>query len=121
MLAAAVVVVAACCIGEVLLGQGVDAARTGREDEARSGIEAAQRWRPWDPDVALVGAEASVSIDPEHARELASRSLRSTPDSYEALVTLALAELQLGDEEAARGHLDRAAQLFPQRHLPSGL
>jgi Flp pilus assembly protein TadD len=68
--------------------------------------------------VALVGAEASLDRDPEQARQLASDALESTPDSYEALVTLALAELRLGEDDAARGHLARAAELFPRRPLP---
>jgi O-antigen ligase len=118
VLAAAALVMAAGCVGEVQLGHGVDAARAGHVEDARTEIGAAQRWRPWDSDVALVGAEASVSSDAEHARELATRSLRATPDSFEALVTLAVAELQLGADEAARRHLERAAQLFPERPLP---
>lgn len=117
-LAAGAVVLAASCVGEVRLGQGVDEARAGRADDARTSLDAARAWRPWDSDVALVGAQASVAVDPEQARDLARRSLRSTPDSYEALVALGVAELRLGDDDAARRHLERAAVLFPERPLP---
>jgi tetratricopeptide (TPR) repeat protein len=118
VLAAAAFVLAASCVGEVRLGHGVDAARAGRVDDARSALDAAQLWRPWDSDVALVGAEATLAGDPEQARELGREVLDSTPDSYEALVVVAMAELRLGDGDAARRHLDRAAELFPQRRLP---
>ena len=117
-LAAGAVVVAASCVGEIRLGRGVDDARAGRGDKAHAALDAAQTWRPWDSDVGLIGAQASVANDPERARELARRSLRSTPDSYEALVALAVAELRLGDDDAARRHLARAADLFPQRPPP---
>jgi hypothetical protein len=81
-------------------------------------FESAHRWRPWDSDVFLVGAEASVADDPDESRDLAGQALRRTPDSYEGLVTLAVAEIALGDDRAAMRHLGRAASLFPQRRLP---
>lgn len=117
-LAAGAVMLAAACIGEVRLGHGVDEARAGRVDDARTSLDAAHGWRPWESDVALVGAEASLERDPERARELGREVLESTPDSYEALMIVALAEFQLGDNDAARRHLERAADLFPQRPLP---
>jgi len=106
-----------CCVGELRLGTAVDEARAGHA-EARSALDGAERWRPWDSDVVLVGAEASLASDPARARDLARESLRSTPDSFEGLVILGLAELALGDDEAGRRHLARAAELFPERPVP---
>jgi hypothetical protein len=118
ILALAVVAVATCWVAEVKLGHGVDDARSGRADEAQASFDAAQRWRPWDSDVALVAAEASLPNDKEAAIDRARTALDATPDSFEALVTLGLAELALGDTDDARRHLDRAAELFPERRVP---
>ena len=115
VLVAGTLAMATCCVAEVQLGTAVDEARAGHADEAASALDGAQRWRPWDSDIALLGAEASLGSDPERARDLAEEALRDTPDSFEALVTLGLAELAVGDEEGGRRHLDRAAELFPER------
>jgi len=114
-LVAAVVAMTACLVAEVQLGQGVAEAHDGDVDAAQSSFDAAHRWRPWDPDVSLVAAEASVTGDPDGARQRALDALDATPDSFEALVTLGLAELALGDTADGHRHLDRAALLFPQR------
>ena len=119
VLTAGALAMASCYVAEVQLGRAVDAARAGRSDEARSALDSAQRWRPWDSDIALVGAEASLGSDPALARDLAGEALRVTPDSFEGLVTLGLAEHALGSDEAGQRHLDRAARLFPQRPLPA--
>lgn len=118
VLAAGALAMACCCVAEVQLGRAVDDARAGHSDDARSALDRAQHWRPWDSDLALVGAEASLASDPALARDLAEEALRETPDSFEGLVTLGLAELALGDDQAGQRHLDLAAELFPERPVP---
>jgi hypothetical protein len=118
VLALAAVAVTTCCVAEVQLGHGVEDAGSGRADEARASFDAAERWRPWDSDVSLLAAEASLPNDKEDARDRARAALDATPDSFEALVTLGLAELGLGDAVDAERHLDRAAELFPERPVP---
>jgi hypothetical protein len=118
----AAVVFFASCLSEMLLQQGVDAAGGGERPEARSHIDSAQRWRPFDRDVAMLGSQAMAGLTDagirsaaKDAQALAEESLARTPDSYQARVALGVALISQGDLEEALGDLDRAVRLFPRR------
>jgi hypothetical protein len=110
------------CLSEVLLQEGVDAAAHGKRREARAHIDSAQRWRPLDEDVAMLGSQAMAGLTDggvgsaaKDAQALAEESLRRTPDAYQARVALGVALIAQGDLEDARSDLDRAVHLFPRR------
>ena len=118
----AAVVFLTSSLSEVLLQEGVDAASDGERRTARSHIDSAQRWRPLDRDVAMLGSQAMAGLTDsgvrsaaKDARALAEDSLARTPDAYQARVALGVALISQGDLEEARDNLDRAIRLFPRR------
>ena len=110
------------CVAETMLGNAVDAAAAGDVATATDELEQAQRWRPLDSDIDMLGAQAlaaaASSGDVDAARaaeELARSSLRRTPDSYASRVALGVALLTLEQPEAAERELTVAVGLAPER------
>ena len=110
------------CVAETMLGNAVDAAAAGDVATATDELEQAQRWRPLDADIDMLGAQAlavaASSGDVDAARaaeELARSSLRRTPDSYASRVALGVALLTLEQPEAAERELTVAVGLAPER------
>lgn len=120
--AVAVVVVAMACVGEVQLRAGIDAARRGDVDSATAHLDSASSWRPGDGDVAMLGAQplaalantgVTDAVDP--SERLSRQSLDVTPDTYAALLSLAVAQIAAGDLAGAVSVLDRAVDHYPFR------
>lgn len=119
---AAAVVFLTSSLSEVLLQEGVDAAGDGQRRNARSHIDSAQRWRPLDRDVSMLGSQAMAGLADggtrsaaKDAQALAEESLDRTPDAYQARVALGVALISEGELEEAVADLDRAVRLFPRR------
>jgi hypothetical protein len=112
----------AAAVGEVRLQQAVDAA--DRRDVPRSGalLDETARWRPWDVDVAVIGARVlagetarGTAGGAAQAERWARDALERAPESYEALVALGVALSAQGRVTEAATVLDRAVALAPQR------
>ena len=123
------------CVAETMLGNAVDAAAAGDVATATDELEKAQRWRPLDSDIDMLGAQALAAAastgDVDAARaaeELARSSLRRTPDSYASRVALGVALLTQDQPEAAERELDGGGRarprapgrLSPARRHPAG-
>ncbi|WP_460810368.1 O-antigen ligase family protein [Nocardioides salsibiostraticola] len=109
-------------VAELELQRGVEAARQGDTAEATSAIASAGKWRPYDSDIEMIGAQAiaiaASNGDQDAAEEalrLAESSLSRTPDSCSALVAAGVSSLSLDRVEDARRHLDDAVTNCPMR------
>ena len=103
----------AACVGEVRTADGVGLAASGRTADADAAFAAAQRLRPWDPDLALVATEAFAPgategdvASAEQALVWSERALARAPGSLEAARTHGIALATLGRLPEARSVLD---------------
>lgn len=115
------VALAAGIAGDVVVARATEAAAAGETATAQRQFSAAQRWRPWDPDIALLAATAfagGASVgdmqQAEAAEEWSSRSLARVPASAEARLLRANALGALGRVDQARDLL--AVLLEDQPH-----
>jgi hypothetical protein len=119
---AATVTVAAGCVADIRLADGIDQAASGTPADAVASLDAARSYQPLDGDIAMLGAQAMAAradagdaraVDP--ATELARESLERTPGSYASLLALGVARRAGGDVEGSLEDLDRLVELFPFR------
>ncbi|MBC7638153.1 MAG: O-antigen ligase family protein [Rhodoferax sp.] len=123
--AMAAVVLAAACVGDVRLQDGLDAADSHQVSAATSAIDDASVFRPWDSDVDLLGAAGLAqeatrggrdgALAGARSAELARAGLARTPESYDGLVSLGVALLVDGRLDEAYDVLDRAVAVAPYR------
>jgi O-antigen ligase len=118
---AATVAMAAGCLADIRLADGIDQAASGTSADAMASLDAARSYQPLDGDIPMLGAQAMAAraavdaraVDP--ASELARESLDHTPGSYASLLALGVARRAGDDAEGSLDALDRLVELFPFR------
>ena len=119
---AATVAMAAGCLADIRLADGIDQAASGTSADAVASLDAARSYQPLDGDIPMLGAQAMAAragagdaraVDP--ASELARESLDRTPGSYASLLALGVARRAGDDAEGSLDALDRLVELFPFR------
>jgi hypothetical protein len=118
----ATVAMAAGCLADNRLADGVDQVSAGSLAEATTSIDAARSYQPLDGDISMLAAQAmtarAAAGDPLAAApavELARHSLDRTPDTYASLLSLGVASRTAGDADGSLAALDRLVELFPFR------
>ncbi len=118
----ATIVLLMSCIAETALNDGIEAAGRGDTDTASQELDTADRWRPLDSDISMLGAQslaAAASAGDVDAAEAAERraraSLRRTPDAYASRVALGVALLAQQQPQPAEQELSEAVGLAPER------
>jgi hypothetical protein len=116
----AVVFVVVCTIADASLRSGVTSAREGQIAAAESSFEAAQRLRPWDADIPLVGAEVfggaldrGIAGAADPALDWSRAAVDALPASARAAQAQGMIALAVGDIATARLSLERAVVLSP--------
>jgi hypothetical protein len=118
----ATVAMAAGCLADNRLADGVDQVSAGSLAEASTSIDAARSYQPLDGDISMLASQALAARadagDQDAAApavELARQSLDRTPDTYASLLSLGVAHRAAGDFEGSLVALDRLVELFPFR------
>jgi hypothetical protein len=116
------VVMAAGCLADNRLADGVDQASTGSLVDATSSIDAARSYHPLDGDISMLASQALAARADAGDRdaaapavELARQSLDRTPGTYASLLSLGVASRAVGDAVGSLVALDRLVELFPFR------
>lgn len=119
---ALVVVLVVACVGEVVTQRGVDAARRGSVSDATGSFDSAVDLRPWDPDTAMIAAQALAGPASDGSAQAADaaagfarRSLARTPASCASGLALGVARIGQGRLREAVTALDRVVERCPRR------
>ena len=124
---AASLAMAAGCLSEIRLADGVEATVGGSTADAVLSFDGARSARPFDGDVAMLAAQAMVARadagDPSAIApgiDLSDESLLRTPDTYSSLLALGVARRTERDLDASVDALDRLVGCrLPARGLPA--
>lgn len=118
----AAVLLLAACLAEVRLATAVERSAAGDLPSATAALDGARAWRPYDGDLAMLGAQSLAALADgqvpgagEATEEWAARSLDRTPESYQARVALAVGLRAQGRLEEADEVLDAAVAQSPER------